>query len=155
MEFNATFFVSVISFVAFTLIMNAIFYKPLTEIIEEREDFIRGAISDAENSENIASELLKNKEDSLQKTAEETRKIITSATNDANLKSQELANEAKRQAQLRVEDAKTNLQTEMESSQAELKAKVKELAETIASKVLKEETHIENINHELIDRILV
>ena len=62
MEFNATFLISAISFVVFTFIMNAIFYKPLTEIIEEREKFINKTLDDAKNSQNIAQELLKNKE---------------------------------------------------------------------------------------------
>ena len=66
MEFNATFLVSAISFIVFTFIMNAIFYKPLTSIIEERENFINKAIDDAKNSENIASNLLKNKEETLE-----------------------------------------------------------------------------------------
>ena len=40
MEFNATFIVSIISFVIFTLLMNEILYKPITKIVEEREHVI-------------------------------------------------------------------------------------------------------------------
>ena len=36
MEFNATFFVTAISFIVFTFIMNKIFYTPLTKVIDER-----------------------------------------------------------------------------------------------------------------------
>jgi len=155
MEFNATFFVSALSFIIFTFIMNAIFYKPLTKIIDERENYINRAVNDAQNSEELANKLLKDKEATLVKTAEETRKIISSSTAEANAKGNELTGEAKRQAEKSVEAAKENLYRETEHAQNELKVRVKELAENIASKVLKEETHIENVNNELIDRILV
>ncbi len=155
MEFNATFFVSALSFIVFTFVMNAIFYKPLTKIIEERETYIKGTVDDAQNSEELANKLLKDKDARLLKTAEETRKMLTSATQDANIKGDELSNEAKRQAQMKIHAAKETLHSETEQVQNELKLKVKELAEEIASKVLNEEIHIENVNKELIDRILV
>lgn len=155
MEFNATFFISALSFIVFTFVMNAIFYKPLTRIIEERETYIKGAVDDAQNSEELASKLLKDKDDRLLKTDEETRKILTSSAQDANIKGDALSNEAKRQAQMKICAAKESLHTETEQVQNELKLKVKELAEEIASKVLNEEIHIENVNKELIDRILV
>ncbi len=155
MEFNATFFVSALSFIIFTFIMNAIFYKPLTKIIDERENYINRAVNDAQNSEEIANKLLKDKEETLVKIAEETRKIISSSTAEANAKGNDLTEEAKRQAEKSVEAAKENLNSETKQTQNELKVHVKELAENIASKVLKEETHIENVSNELIDRILV
>ena len=40
MEFNATFIASAISFIVFTLIMNAVFYKPLGKVVSERQKFI-------------------------------------------------------------------------------------------------------------------
>ena len=65
MEFNATFLVSVISFIIFTIIMNKIFYKPLENVMDERQKFIDDAKSDALNSNNRADAILKEKEDRL------------------------------------------------------------------------------------------
>ncbi len=39
-EFNATFIVSIVSFVVFIFIMNLIFYKPVLSIIRKREEYI-------------------------------------------------------------------------------------------------------------------
>lgn len=47
LEFNATFLVSMISFIVFIIIMNAIFYKPILGVIEEREKFINDHYNDA------------------------------------------------------------------------------------------------------------
>ncbi len=57
MEFNATFIVSAISFIVFTIIMNAIFYKPIQKIVTERQKFIDENYEEAKkhkaNSEKI------------------------------------------------------------------------------------------------------
>ena len=39
MEFNGTFLIAAISFIIFTLLMNKILYKPVSEIIEKRKLF--------------------------------------------------------------------------------------------------------------------
>ena len=58
MEFNATFFVTAISFIVFTFIMNKIFYTPLTKVIDEREEFINNAVTEAKDNTNQAENLL-------------------------------------------------------------------------------------------------
>ena len=47
LEFNATFFVAMFSFIIFMLMMNSILYKPLSKIVEQREGIINGNYSDA------------------------------------------------------------------------------------------------------------
>ena len=155
MEFNATFFVTAISFIVFTFIMNKIFYAPLTKVIDEREDFINKTMKEAKDSTSQAENLLKNKEETLSATVEKSRKIVTSAAEKASSDGDVLTDEAKRQARLKIEDGKINVTKEKEAAQTELKSKVKDLAEIIASKVLQSETRIENIDNELIDRIFV
>ncbi|PWL74899.1 ATP synthase F0 subunit B [Candidatus Gastranaerophilales bacterium] len=155
MEFNATFFVTAISFIVFTFIMNKIFYAPLTKVIDEREDFINKTVAEAKDSTSQAENLLKNKEETLSATVEKSRKIVTSAAEKASSDGEVLTDEAKRQARLKIEDGKINVTKEKEAAQNELKSKVKDLAEIIASKVLQSETRIENVDNELIDRILV
>lgn len=61
LEFNATFLVSMISFIVFIIIMNAIFYKPILGVIEERENFINDHYNDAKNSKDKAQSLLEQK----------------------------------------------------------------------------------------------
>lgn len=98
---------------------------------------------------------MKNKEETLSATVEKSRKIVTSAAENASSDGEVLTDEAKRQARLKIEDGKINVTKEKEAAQNELKSKVKDLAEIIASKVLQSETRIENVDNELIDRILV
>ena len=45
-EFNATLIVAMISFVVFMFIMNAIFYRPILNIIKKRDDYINSNYED-------------------------------------------------------------------------------------------------------------
>lgn len=51
LEFNATFIVAIISFAVFIVIMNAIFYRPILEIIKKRDDYINSNYFDTEKNE--------------------------------------------------------------------------------------------------------
>ena len=115
LEFNATFLVSMISFIVFIIIMNAIFYKPILGVIEEREKFINDHYNDAKNSKDKAQNLLEQKEKRLNETLSESKEIQTA-------------------------DA--------------LKNNVKDLAETISSKILGENTTIDNIDYDYVNKVL-
>ena len=154
MEFNATFLVSVISFIIFTIIMNKIFYKPLENVMDERQKFIDDAKSDALNSNNRADAILKEKEDRLNKSASDSKKLVADKINAANENSKTLTDNATQKSQDEISSAKSNLQNEALQTSEELKSKVKDLAEVISSKVLGIETHIENSDNELVNRIL-
>lgn len=154
MEFNATFLVSAISFIIFTLIMNKIFYKPLEHVMDERQKFINDAKSDAQYSSDKADAILRDKEERLNKSASDSKNIVAEKINDANLTSKKLTTDAKQKSQDEISSAKSNLQTEAQHLTGELRTRVKDLAEVISSKVLGMDTHIENIDNELVNRIL-
>lgn len=154
MEFNATFLVSIISFILFTIIMNKIFYTPIGKIIDDRQRFIDGAYNDAKLSKEQAEELLKNRDDQLCKTSEQSKKLVANALEDANNNSKDLTSEAKKQSLAKIDDAKTQLQKENLKNQEELKSKIQELAQTISSKVMKMDAPLADVNQELIDRII-
>jgi F0F1-type ATP synthase membrane subunit b/b' len=42
MEFNGTFFVTIITFIVFVFLMNKILYAPILNIMEERKNFVDG-----------------------------------------------------------------------------------------------------------------
>ena len=99
MEFNATFLVSAISFIIFTVIMNKIFYKPLESVMDERQRVINDAKSDALNSDNRANAILKDRDERLNKSLAESKKIVADKVNEANEDSKMLTNSAKQKSQ--------------------------------------------------------
>lgn len=134
MEFNATFIVSIFSFIVFIIIMNAIFYEPILKIIEEREKFINGNYNDAKNSRNETQVLINKKDSRLTQALTESRKIITDTVNDANEKSKVLTDDAKLANSQKIDITKTQLQEqEKEISQA---LSIQDIAQSISNKVL-------------------
>ena len=154
MEFNATFLISAISFIIFTIIMNIIFYKPIEKIMDERQKFINDAKNDAFNANTKADEILKDRETRLNQSVADSKKLVAEKVNEANETSKALTTKAKEKSREEIASAKSNLEHEANMTTEELKSKVKDLAEVISSKVTGIDTKIENPNIELVNRIL-
>lgn len=138
MEFNATFLVSIISFILFTLIMNKIFYKPLDKIMTERQEFIDGTLSDAKISNDKAAALLKDKDEKLQDSLVKNKKLIADSALDANNKAAQLKQNAKLSSKEYVENVKVKLQNDAINLNEQLSDEVEDLAKIIADKIMGE-----------------
>ena len=134
MEFNATFLVSMVSFIVFIVIMNAIFYEPILKIIEERENFINGNYNDAKSSREESVILTNKKETRLTEALTESRKIISENVNNANEKSKNLTDNAKLASQQKVTTTKIQLQ-EQEKEIANALS-IQDIAQSISDKIL-------------------
>lgn len=152
MEFNATFIVSAISFVIFTVIMNAVFYRPIERIVNERQKFIDDAYSDAKNSNEKADGLIQDKEYRLAETDKTTKNIMTEIVTSANNMRDEKISEARNSAKNRIDEAKLSLSHEKNNMTDRINAVTVELAESISSKILGENVKISD--GELISRVI-
>lgn len=136
MEFNATFLVSIISFVLFTLIMNKIFYRPLGKIITERQNFLDKAYSDAKISNDKADAINKDRDEKLQNSLNNSKQVIAQSTTEANNSASELTQNAKQNSKERIISAKNELQREEKMLDDSLEPHIKTLAYKIASKIM-------------------
>ena len=134
MEFNATFLVSAISFLVFVFLMNKIFYAPLTNVIIEREKLVDDTLNDAKNSKDEALNILKEREDKLNKAYNDSKKLISDSVENANLKSKEMTQKAKSDSVAEINKQKESLKQENDS--LDLNATVNDLAQTITAKIL-------------------
>lgn len=136
MEFNATFIASAISFIVFTLIMNAIFYKPLQKAVDERNQFIDDTNEEAKLHREKSEALLKDKERKLEKTRHEAKKIILDKSDEVKTKKVKLASEAQKKAAEKIGIAKDDLCKSSGEAQAVLSQDVKNISQQIAAKIL-------------------
>lgn len=136
MEFNATFLVSIISFLAFVKIMNAIFYIPLTNIINERENIVNKNLEDSQTARAQTEQLVQHKEKQLAQAAKDSRQILIDKTNEANAIYHDKVNEAKVNSTKRVEELKNELTQSENSAKEVLNTHVETLAQNIIEKVL-------------------
>lgn len=136
MEFNATFLVSIINFIVFTIIMNAIFYKPLQKIVLERQKFIDDTNEEAKTHRKKSEAILKDKEHQLEKTKQDAKKIILEKSDEAKTHKANLAAEAHQKANSEIEVAKTDLHKSSDDAKVILSEETKAIAQKIASKIL-------------------
>lgn len=142
LEFNATFFVAMFSFIIFMLMMNSILYKPLSKIVEQREGLINGNYSDAELTNRKIEDLeLQHREN-----IEETKALAKEQFNQkiGNYKAQKdaILESAKSLAKKDLEIAQAELAGEEKSAKIVLETEVLDLAGQIASKLLGENVKI-------------
>ena len=138
MEFNATFIVSAISFIVFTMIMNAIFYKPLNKIVAERQKFIDETLEEAESHNKKSEFILKDKNRKIEKTKHEAKKIILDRTDEVKAEKTNLTAEAQQKALGTINQAKDELYKSESDAKDVLSEDIKKLALDISSKILGE-----------------
>ena len=136
MEFNATFIVSAISFIIFTLIMNAILYNPLQKVVSERQTFIDETLEEAKIHHQKSETILKDKEERLTNTKHEAKRVLVEKTEAVKAQKSALATDAQQKAVRTIDSAKEELQKSKETAQQVLSEEVQKLSQSISSKIL-------------------
>ena len=153
-EFNATFLVAMISFVVFIVIMNAILYKPILSVIEERKKYIDANNNSATESKNKIQNILDDKEKRLNEASIQAKKIISDRVEKENNNALNITEKAKAESIADITSAKDELSKEANETKEILKSNIKDLAENISYKILGENFVIENVDNEMIDKVL-
>ena len=154
MEFNATFIVAFISFVIFIFIMNMILYKPIYKIISERQKLIDDNYEAAKTNSSKSRVILEERDEKLVEAKASSRQKIATALEDANLTRSEKILVAKKEAKNTLENNKNLTNEEKEKAIQPLKDEIKNLAQMISDKILKEHEAIEEIDNQYIENII-
>lgn len=136
MEFNATFVVSTISFIVFSIIMNWIFYKPIQKVVLERQKFIDENYDDAKSSKDKSEAILKDKQEKLQRTKDEAKKMLNEKTDEAKANQDQLKTEAQQNAAQLVDEGKSKIKTAQDETDNALQNEVENLAQSITDKIM-------------------
>lgn len=136
-EFNATFLVAMLSFVVFIMIMNAIFYSPILNIMRKRDEYINSNYDEAKAFSEQAEKLDIKKAETIQQTQNECRteikNVVENAQGLASKNVQDVRTEVKNEIQLK----KDSLVRESEALEGVLKSSVvTDLASSITSKFM-------------------
>lgn len=135
-DFNATLPLMMLQFVVLMLILNFIFYKPITNVLDERADYIRNSLTTASAYLLQADELTKKYEDALAESRKEAQNIIRKSQKEAqdivtiNIK------QAQKEAEKLVEEASEQLNSQKEKALKTLENQVDILSDHIKSKLL-------------------
>lgn len=154
MEFNATFFVSGISFIVFAIVMNFVMYNPLAKVVEQRKKYVDGNYEEADNANQKATSLIKDRAERIAQANSDARKVIVTKTDEAKLQKSETCSNAKNEANEVIKNKKDELKNTSITVSNELKQHVRGIAETISSKILGENSTISEVDEEVINNIM-
>ena len=154
MEFNATFIVAFVSFIIFTVIMNLILYKPLSKIVMERQNFIDDNYKEAKLKHEKSEAILRDKERKLEKTKLEAKKTLADKVAETKNQKAAMTSSAQQKAGSTIDKAKAELQNKKADAQGILSKQVVNLAQDISSKILGENVSIQNVDNDLVNKIM-
>ena len=135
MEFNATFLITIISFITFTILMNVILYRPLERIVDERKELIEKNYSDGESAKLEAKSILEKKANELaQAKADAKHSIDIKLKKDYDESSEKLREEKVKSVQY-LSEQKDLLKQESDMTEANLSENIRQYAQMIKDKL--------------------
>ena len=154
MNFNGTFFATIITFIVFVFVMNKILYAPILGIMEARKKFIDENYQNARQNDNKSDELNAERETQLD-----------DARNDARKKYLESIAEFKKGRDDKISAVQSDIKEKLQTSgdellqlsnevKNELKSSMTNLAGDIVEKVLGYRSEVEGFDDETVDSVL-
>lgn len=135
-DFNATLPLMMFQFLILMLLLNYLFYKPVTGILDERADYIRNSLTTASAYLLKANELTQKYEQALANSRKKAQDTIKSSQNEAQNIVAANIKQAKNEAEQLVHEASEQLNTQKEQALKTLEAQVDLLSEQIKAKIL-------------------
>ena len=138
-DFNATLPLMAIQFILLTVVLTFLFYKPVSKVIDERETYITGNLSQASEKLVKADELYKQYDEQLKTARLNAQEIIASSEKEAKDAVALEIGQARTDAANLI--AQTNKELEAQKSLAleKLETQVDELSQLIKEKLLGKE----------------
>nr|YP_010204158.1 ATP synthase CFO B' chain subunit II [Ahnfeltia fastigiata]UAT97631.1 ATP synthase CFO B' chain subunit II [Ahnfeltia fastigiata] len=135
-DFNATLPLMALQFLALTVILNFIFYKPITNVLDERDEYIRNSLTTASASLVKADDLTRQYEQELAESRKQAQDIIRKSQQEAQQIVSDKIKEAQQDAEKLVSEASNQLNVQKEQALKTLEDQVGALSDQIKSKLL-------------------
>jgi F-type H+-transporting ATPase subunit b len=135
-DFNATLPLTALTILLLTVVLNAVFYKPVATVLDERDEYIRNNLTRASEMLSKAEAITKKYEQDLAHERRESQIIITSAQKEAqDIVAMEIKQAQKDTEQL-VSEATNQLNSQKAKALKALEEQVSTLSEQIKLKLL-------------------
>lgn len=154
MEFNATFLVTIITFVVFVFLMNKILYSPILGIMEERKRVIDNNYNTASENDNKAENLVAEKEEKLAEAKDEARIKYNEALDGYKSERTNIINEAQDTAKNDLENSRLELVNLSNEVKDGLKSRMTDLANDIVEKVIGYRSDVNGFNEDAVNKVL-
>lgn len=135
-DFDATLPLMAVQFLLLVVVLNAVFYKPLTKAIDERAEYIRTNFLQARERLDKAQKLAKQYEQELGETRRKAQTTIAAAQADAQKVAAQKLAEAQAEAQAQREQAQQEIEQQKAEALVSLEQQVDALSRQILEKLL-------------------
>lgn len=131
-DFDATLPLMALQFLLLVVVLNAVFYKPLGKAIDDRDEFIRKNLLEAQERLAKTKNLTKQYEQELGETRRKAQAAIAAAQADA----QKIAAQKMAQAQSEAQAQREQAQTEIEKQKAEAFSSLEQQVDSLSRQIL-------------------
>ena len=135
-DLDATLPLMAVQFALLAIILNAVFYKPLGNAIDERDGYVRSTTADAEERLAKAEKLAQEYEEALSGARREAKQLIEEAQTEAEKIGAQSMASAQQEAQTQREAVQKELDAQKQSAMTVLEQQVDALSQQILSKLL-------------------
>jgi F-type H+-transporting ATPase subunit b len=138
-DFNATLPLMAIQFVLLTVALTFVFYKPVSKVLDERETYISGNLTQASEKLLTADELYKQYDEQLKTARVNAQSIVSQSEKEAkDIVADEIA-QARTDAAKLIEQTNKELEAQKSLALEKLETQVDELSQLIKEKLLGKE----------------
>lgn len=135
-DFDATLPLMAVQVVLLTFILNALFFKPVGRVVEEREGFITTSRAEAKQKIAEAKRLEAELKDQLKQARQSAQKVINDAEQDSDKLYREAMALATSEANASREKARREIDAQRDSALTQLKADADKLGNLIVERLL-------------------
>jgi F-type H+-transporting ATPase subunit b len=125
-----------LQFLLLAVLLNAIFYKPMTKVLDDRANYVRTNNLDARDRLAKAESLTKEYEQQLASARRQSQVTIETAQNEAKKITAQKIAQAQQEAQVQREQAAKEIEQQKQAAMATLDAQVDALSNQILEKLL-------------------
>lgn len=135
-DFNATLPLMALQFLALTIILNFIYYKPLSRVLDERDEYIRNSLTAASAALDRANNLTTKYEYDLAESRKKAQDIIKIAQQEAQNTVSVKIQEAQKDAEQLLNNAYSQLNVQKKQALENLEQQIDLLSDQIQLKLL-------------------
>jgi F-type H+-transporting ATPase subunit b len=127
---------TIVLFILFAFVLTKLGWRPLLNLIEERERTIREAVQAAQQAQAESQARLAEHKEILREAGRQREEIIKSAVQDAERLRAELSGQARAEAEALLQRARDQIQREKQLALREIRTKVADIAVDAAAKIV-------------------
>ena len=140
-------------FLLFAFVLTKLGWKPLLNMIEERERSIQQSVQAAEQARSEAQALLVQHKELLREAGRQREEIVKSALSDAERLRADLSAQARTEGEALLQRARDQIQREKQLALQEIRSRVADIAVEAAGKIVKSSLTPE-VQRKLVDEFI-